>query len=173
VGGLAVQIRAELGLGVTALGAVVSGTFLVGAATAPFGGRLAYRRGARATSAAGVRISALARVAIALFARSGLFLAATLAVAGVAISVTDPGLAILLTRTVPPDRLGIAFGIKEASIPAAMLIAGVAVPVVALTAGWRWAFALGAVPLAVVAALRRHVPPHAPPVSGAAVAPEP
>jgi MFS family permease len=173
VGGLAVQIRAELGLSATALGAVVSGTFLVGAATAPFVGRLADRLGARATISAGIGISLLAMAAIALFARSGVLLAATLAVAGVAISITDPGLAILLTRTVPADRLGIAFGIKEASIPAAMLIAGVAVPVVALTAGWRWAFALGAVPLAVVVALRGHVPAHSPPASDTAVRPVP
>jgi predicted MFS family arabinose efflux permease len=158
VGGLAVQIRAELGIGASAIGAVVSATFLISAATAPLVGRAADRLGARTAVTSGLTLSVLVSAAIALFARSGWHLAAILAVSGVAIAITDPGLAILLTREVPPQRLGIAFGLKEASIPAAMLVAGLAVPLVALTAGWRWAFALGAVPLAVVVALRDRIP---------------
>ena len=44
----------------------------------------------------------------------------------------------------PPSRLGLSFGIKQAAIPIATLLAGVAVPTVALTVGWRWAYLIGA-----------------------------
>src|SRR5690606_11387157 len=47
---------------------------------------------------------------------------------------------------VPVQRQGLAFGVKEASIPAATLAAGIAVPTIALTVGWRWAFAIGLIP---------------------------
>jgi predicted MFS family arabinose efflux permease len=75
---------------------------------------------------------------------------AFLCVAGLAVAITDPGLAILVGRAVPPERQGLAFGIKEASIPAATLVAGIAVPAIALTVGWRWAFVAGVLPLAAI-----------------------
>jgi predicted MFS family arabinose efflux permease len=76
-----------------------------------------------------------------------------LCLSGLAVAVTDPGLAILVGRAVPPNQQGRAFGIKEASIPAATLAAGLAVPAIALTVGWRWAFAVGAIPVALIIAL--------------------
>ena len=46
VGGLAVQMRADLGLSPASLGAALTTGFVVGAASAPFGGRIADRLGA-------------------------------------------------------------------------------------------------------------------------------
>jgi len=76
-----------------------------------------------------------------------------LCLGGGAVALTDPGLAILVSRSIPMRRQGLAFGIKEASIPVATLVAGLAVPTIALTVGWRWAFAFGVVPLAAVVLL--------------------
>jgi len=45
---------------------------------------------------------------------------------------------------VPAHRMGLSFGVKQAAIPAATLLAGLAVPAVALTVGWRWAYGIGA-----------------------------
>ena len=45
----------------------------------------------------------------------------------------------------PPRRQGLSFGVKQAAIPVSTLLAGAAVPAVALTLGWRWAFVLAAV----------------------------
>jgi MFS family permease len=45
VGGLAVQVKADLGLTEAALGAAVTIGFVVGALSAPIGGRLADRIG--------------------------------------------------------------------------------------------------------------------------------
>jgi cyanate permease len=41
---------------------------------------------------------------------------------------------------VPKHRQGLSFGVKQSAIPIATLLAGAAIPTVALTVGWRWAF---------------------------------
>jgi cyanate permease len=51
---------------------------------------------------------------------------------------------LTLARYVPASRLGLSFGVKQAAIPLATLLSGAAVPLVALTVGWRWAYAIGA-----------------------------
>lgn len=153
VGGLAVQIRADLGLSPASLGAALTTGFVVGAVSAPFGGRIADRLGARSALLLGASLSGLALFGLGVFTDSWGGLAAFLAVAGLAVAITDPGLAILVNTTIERERHGVAFGLKEASIPAATLAAGVAVPAIALTIGWRWAFATGVVPLALVMTL--------------------
>lgn len=65
VGGLAVQIRADLGFSEAALGAAVSGALVIGACAAPIGGRLADRIGARAAVTCGSALSVAALAGIA------------------------------------------------------------------------------------------------------------
>lgn len=153
VGGLAVQIRQDLGFTEAALGAAVTIGFLAGALAAPFGGRFADYLGPRRAVQIGATMAAIALLGLGLAVDGWATLVIFLCIAGLGVAITDPALAILVDRTIPTERQGLAFGVKEASIPAATLIAGVAVPAIALTAGWRWAFALGAVPLIVVTSL--------------------
>lgn len=150
VGGLAVQIRAEMGFSEAALGAAVTGAFAAAALFAPIVGRLADRMGSRAAVATGSLMSVLALAGIGGVASSWWQLAVLLLLAGLAFAFTDPGLAILVVRTVPHRRQGLTFGVKEASIPTATLLAGLAVPLLAVTVGWRWAFLAGLAPMAVV-----------------------
>jgi MFS family permease len=76
-----------------------------------------------------------------------------LAVAGAANAVCQPAANLLIARSVPLRRQGVGFAIKQSAIPMATLLAGFAVPGLALTAGWRWAYvaaallALGTLPL--------------------------
>lgn len=153
VGGLAVQIRAELGLTEAELGGAVTAGFIVGALSAPFGGRIADRIGARSAIYLGSALSTASLIGLGTVARGWGAMVAFLALAGIAVAVTDPGLAILVNESVTARRHGLAFGMKEASIPAATLVAGIAVPAIALTVGWRWAFSLGILPLVVVTTL--------------------
>lgn len=153
VGGLAVQIKEEFGFSEAALGAAVTIGFVVGALTAPFGGRLADRIGPKTSLYLGSTLSVAALIGLGLFTTGWGPLVLFLCLAGMAVAVTDPGLAILVDRALPLARQGLAFGIKEASIPAATLAAGIAVPAIALTVGWRWAFAVGALPWIVVMVL--------------------
>lgn len=153
VGGLAVQIKEELGLTEAGLGAAVTIGFLAGAVTAPLGGRVADRIGPAWAVYVGCGIGVIALLGLGLLADGWAMLVAFLCVGGIAVALTDPGLAILVSHSIPPQRHGLAFGIKEASIPAATLVAGLAVPTVALTVGWRWAFLVAALPLGLVVGL--------------------
>ncbi|HKH75419.1 MAG TPA: MFS transporter, partial [Rubrobacteraceae bacterium] len=151
-GGLAVQIRVELGFGAGALGLLVAVFFAASALFSVVSGRVVERIG----SSRGMRLSALtgacSMTAVAVLADSWWGLVACLVFGGLGNAVSHPSTHLLLAREVSPDRQGLAFGIKQAAIPTATLLAGLAVPTLAVTAGWRWAFAVGAV-LALVVAL--------------------
>lgn len=67
-----------------------------------------------------------------------------LALGGVANSLAQIGTNGTLAQVVPRHRRGLAFGVKQAAIPAATLLAGFALPVVGLTLGWRASFAAAA-----------------------------
>jgi MFS family permease len=150
VGGLAVQIKEEFGFTEAALGAAVTVGFVVGALTAPIGGRLADHIGPRKSIYLGSSMSVVSLLGLGLLTNGWAAMVAFLCLAGVAVAITDPGLAILVGRAIPARSQGLAFGVKEASIPAATLAAGIAVPAIALTVGWRWAFTLGLLPWLVV-----------------------
>ncbi len=150
VGGLAVQIKGELGLSEAGLGSAVTIGFLAGALTAPIGGRLADHIGPKRSVYLGCLMCAAAMTGLAVLTNSWGVMVGFLCLGGVAVAMTDPGLAILVSRSIPAGRQGLAFGIKEASIPASTLLAGLAVPTIALTVGWRWAFLLAAIPLTLV-----------------------
>jgi MFS family permease len=150
VGALAVQIRMSLHFGVVALGAAISLYYLgAGVGSVP-SGRLAEAIG-------GVRVMRLAALSSALVlalmatVSSWASLLTLLLIAGMVSSATQPAANLFLARRIPSARQGVAFGIKQAAVPGAALAGGLAVPGLALTVGWRWAFAIGA-GLAVVAA---------------------
>lgn len=148
LGGLAVQIRATLGLSISQVGIGVAVFFLLSAAAATPAGNLVEKTGARR----GLHVASALSVA-------GLMgLAATptypwllffLGVGGIANAVGQVSSNLFLARQVPIDRQGFAFGLKQAAIPAATLLGGLAVPTVGLTVGWRWAF-FGAAILALL-----------------------
>jgi MFS family permease len=163
VGGLAVQVKADLGLSEAALGAAVTIGFVVGALSAPIGGRLADRIGPKTSIYVGSSLSVLALAGLGLFVDGWAPLVAFLCLAGLAVAITDPGLAILVNRAIPESKQGLAFGVKEASIPAATLAAGIAVPAIALTVGWRWGFAIGLLPWLIVITMLQSLRTDAPP----------
>jgi MFS family permease len=153
VGGLAVQIKDEFGFTEAILGAAVTIGFVAGALSAPIGGRLADRVGPRRSIYLGSSISVASLAGLGLFTDGWGIMVAFLCLAGVGVAIIDPGLAILVDRAIPVGRQGLAFGVKEASIPASTLAAGIAVPAIALTVGWRWSFAIGLLPWLVVITL--------------------
>lgn len=142
LGAVSFAVRADLGFSETGLGLAITISFLVAAVAATRTGRLVDRLGARRALLLGSAISAVALLLIAT-ATGWPQLAAGMALAGLGIATSEPGIATSLSRLVPPGRQGLAFGVKEAAIPGATLLAGIAVPAIALTVGWRWAFAGG------------------------------
>jgi len=144
LGGLAVQMQADLGFGASGLGAGVGAYFLASALGSAAAGRLVHRIGAVPAMRLGVLVAISSLLGIAGLARSTGVLMALLVVGGLANAVCQPGINDLLAREVPVDRQGIAFAIKQSAIPFGTLLGGLAVPLVALTVGWRWAYVAGA-----------------------------
>lgn len=144
-GALAVQVRADLGFDEAALGLTVAVFFGAGAAASAASGRLAERLGPSGSMRLAAAVGALSLGLVAAAARSLPVLLACLAVGGVGNALAQPATNLYLARTVGRDRLGLAFGVKQSAIPCATLLGGLAVPAVALTVGWRWAYAGAAV----------------------------
>ena len=145
VGTLAVQMRSTLHFSPSELGLVVGASY---AASALF----AIPSGSLAEQFSGVRMlrystiaGALALGLIATLVQSWPELAAALILAGAASASGQTASNLFLARRIEPGHQGLAFGIKQAAVPLAFLLGGLAVPVIALTVGWRWAFAAAAV----------------------------
>jgi len=152
-GAQAVQMGAELGFGPSALGAIIAGTFGVAAAASMAGGRLADRLGGAPVMRAACLVAAASTLAVAILAGDVRALAVAVVASGLANGVGQPAANVLLARAVAPGRQGMAFGVKQAATPAAVMLAGLAVPGLALTVGWRWSFLLAGGLAFVVAAL--------------------
>ena len=151
-GGLAVQVRGDMGFGEAALGLAVAVFFVASSVLSALMGRIVERIGAHRGMRLAAAGSAAALLGVALLARSWGGLVACLLLGGLANAISHPATHLYLAREVPAGRQGLSFGIKQSAIPAATLLAGLAVPAVALTFGWRWAFAGGAA-LALAVAL--------------------
>jgi predicted MFS family arabinose efflux permease len=149
LGALSGLIRDDLGLDEAAIGAAVTVLFVVVGLTATSLGRLTERIGAGRALHLGVAVCGLATASIGAFASSFWHIALALAVVGIGLGAIDTGAARAFAEGIPPGRQGSAFGLKEASVPGASLLAGVALPTLGVVLGWRGTF-VGAL---VVAAL--------------------
>jgi len=149
----AVEVQRDLGFGRAQLGWCVSAYFLASSAASAVAGGYLERAGPAGGMRASAAATAAVLVAIATVAGSWVHLALLLALAGVANAVAQVGSNLLLAEGVPPGRRGLAFGLKQAAVPLGSLLAGLALPAVALTVGWRWGFA-GVAGIAVAAAAR-------------------
>jgi predicted MFS family arabinose efflux permease len=96
-------------------------------------------------SRCGIGLASISLLGIAVAARSLWSLVAILTLGAGANAAGQLASNTSLARHVPPRRQGLSFGVKQTAIPVSTLLAGLAVPVVALTWGWRWAFVLAAV----------------------------
>lgn len=151
-GGLVVQIRSELDFGSAALGLAVAVFFISASLASVVMGRVVEKIGAHRSMRLSAVASAASLLGVALFAGSWEGLVVCLVLGGLANAVAQPATNLSLARGVPAGRQGVSFGIKQAAIPTATLLAGLAVPGIAVTLGWRWAFAGGAA-LALLIAL--------------------
>ncbi|WP_346537083.1 MFS transporter [Micromonospora sp. DPT] len=154
VGGLAVQMGDDLGFSPAGLGLAVSVYFGISALASVPSGRLVERYGPAVVARAGILLAAGCLFAIAVLARSYPVLVVLLGLSAAANALGQLASNAALARHVPARRQGLSFGVKQAAIPVSTLLAGAAVPTIALTAGWRWAFvAAGAAALAALPAV--------------------
>ncbi|WP_226364639.1 MFS transporter [Pseudonocardia sp. ICBG162] len=144
-GALSVQLSRDLAFDPSGLGLVVALYFGVSALCSLPVGMVVERVGSRVTSRIAVVGAAVLMAALALGARSYVALVVLLLCGAWCNVMGQLSSNLTLAHSVPAHRLGLSFGVKQAAIPAATLLAGLAVPAVALTVGWRWAYGIGAV----------------------------
>ena len=149
--GMAVQIRVDVDMSLTALGVAI-GVFFGSAAlaSAPMGAlveRWGWSRGLRIAAL----LAATSLAATGWLAQSAAGFTAIFVLGGVAVAMGHPAANLAVARCVPSHRHGLFYGLKHAAVPMSTLLGGLAVPAVALTVGWRWAFLGGAV-LALITA---------------------
>lgn len=147
-GVMGVQIGRGFGIPAASTAVLVS-AFALGAiiSSAPFGrrvGQWGIRNCLRIAS-----LTAAAALIIAALSPAPWMLALAMFLAGLANGLGQPAANALIAAQLPTHRHGIAYAAKQSGVPLATLLAGLAVPLVALTVGWRWAFVM-AVSLAVL-----------------------
>lgn len=142
-GAMAVQLSRDLAFDPSGLGLVVALYFGVSALCSLPVGMVVERAGSRVTSRIAVVGAAVLMAALALGARSYVTLVVLLLCGAWCNVMGQLSSNLTLARSVPAHRMGLSFGVKQAAIPAATLLAGLAVPAVALTVGWRWAYGIG------------------------------
>lgn len=145
VAALAPEIRASLHFGVTAFGSVVALYYLSAALGSLPLSRLVEAVGATRALRGGGVVTAVLLLLVAVLARGVISLAVLMALAGLVSAAIQPATNLFLIRRIPAGRRGLAFGLKQAAVPLAVVLSGLAVPALALTLGWRWAFAIVAV----------------------------
>jgi MFS family permease len=140
-GALSGPIGEELGFGPAAAGLAITGFFVAAGVAAVPMARLTSRLGVRVAMRAGIAVSGAGCLLLATAARSWWHLAVLLVLVGSVVGLVDTAAAGAFAGTIRRARQGLAFGVKEASVPIASMIAGVSVPLAAAWWGWRAAFA--------------------------------
>jgi predicted MFS family arabinose efflux permease len=166
-GAMAVEVAHDLGFGTVGIGGAVATFFGTMALASIHLGRLVDRLGATVSLRIAVVAAALAALGNATANTRWLTLAGWLVLSGLAAALAQPAANRLLVNRIRADRLGTAFGLKQSAPPLASMLAGLSVPAIALTVGWRWAFGLTALAAALIGLAVRALPrPATPPVSG-------
>lgn len=163
VSAIAVQLAQDMGLGIGGVGAATALFFGAAAMTSAPLAWLIGRIGAPTALRLGALVTAVCSLGLAM-APTVEWLLVGVGLAGVANSLAQPASNVIVVTLVPPDRRAFAFAAKQASVPGATLLAGLAVPTVALSIGWRWVFVLAVVLAVGAAAVTRWLPDSAMPV---------
>lgn len=145
VGALSERIGDDLRFGAGGTGAVVATFFVASGAGAVPSAMLTGRIGASSAVRLGLVLSAGAALATAVWVESFWQLLITMAVGGSVVGLVDTGGARIISDLVRDRRHGVAFGLKEASVPAASMIAGASIPAISDRLSWRAVFVAGAV----------------------------
>ncbi|MES1926060.1 MFS transporter [Salinisphaera sp. T31B1] len=150
VGALGLQLSEDIGVSVSALGIASAAFFGAGALASSLAGRVAATCGVRTTMRAALVAVIVVLLYLAFGVQSLFGLVVILAIGGIANALAQPSVNLYLAERISRSRQGTAYGIKQSAIPVAGMLAGLTVPAIGLTIGWRWAFALFIIPPAVL-----------------------
>lgn len=143
-GALGIFVARELQLDKTALAVALAVGYATAGVASPIAGRLTEWLEPRLVLRFGLSLAAVSLLGVALAARSWRALVGALAVGGGANAFTQVATNTLLFEGVRDNRHGVAFAAKQCAIFIGTALAGLSVPAIALTIGWRWAYAIAA-----------------------------
>ncbi len=171
-GVLAVEILPELGFDEASLGVAIGGFFVISALGSVAMGGVADRWGWAPAMRAAAAVSAVVMLGVAFLAHSWVSFAALISLGGLTMAVGNPAVNLAIASEIPSRRQGFVFGIKHSAVPAAALLSGLALPLFALTIGWRPVFAgAGVLAAAAVFVVPATSPEGAPASSARSAAP--
>ncbi|UYQ73101.1 MFS transporter [Pelagibacterium flavum] len=153
LGSLSPLIMADVGIDAFGLGMGVGLFYAAAALGSALLAPLADRADAWKVTRYCLLAVAIAGLAIATLGSAAWIIFAGLLVSGLTNGVIQPATNVVVSRFVPAARQGLAFGIKQSSIPLATMLGGFAVPVIGVSLGWKWAYAIAALTALLVAAL--------------------
>lgn len=145
LGALFVDVSNDLHAPSWSLGVLVALFWSAAAGASGFAGILDERLGSRRLTLFSLGLAAAASTGFALSFGVWQALIAWTVIGGAASGIQHPATNTLIAFNVGVRRRGLAFGLKQSAVPFATLVAGLAIPFVALTFGWRWAFGAAAV----------------------------
>lgn len=145
IGGLETFALPALDVSRQLLGIAVASFFAASAVSSYFGGHLSDRMLPRQGMILAATLSVIAALSIATWVDSSATLIVALSLAGASNGLGHPASNSAIAVNVPERRRALALGMKQAAIPMTSVLAGLSVPIFALTVGWRWSFAAVAV----------------------------
>jgi MFS family permease len=144
------QLEREIGFGVGRLGLATAAFFGSAALAANPAGRVVAKVGPGRSLRIGSLLTLVSCV-IAGTAMTWWVLPLATAVGGAGNGLIQVASNMAIFDGVAVRRQGLGFGAKQASVPAASVLAGISLPAIGLIFGWRWVFALaGLIALALV-----------------------
>jgi MFS family permease len=141
---LAPRIRTDFAFGDSTLGLAVALFYVVSASGSVPAGRLVDRVGAARGMSLAAASTAASCLGIVALAQSAASLTALMLIGGIGNALGGPSVSALLKREVAVHRHGLAFGAQQGGAPMGAVLAGLALPAVAIPFGWRWAFVVAA-----------------------------
>ncbi len=161
-GALVVLIRRDIAFTDPQVGLTISAYFFAFTVSSIPGGKIADRMGPRSGMLFTATVNTAVLVGVGTLATSWWHLFGFLLLGGAAAGIGMPSSNLVVARLVPVARQGVAFGVKQTAAPTAGVLSGLAVPLLGLTFGWRWAFiGIGLVLGSTVAlTVRGTIPPH-------------
>ncbi|MGH2985977.1 MAG: MFS transporter [Solirubrobacterales bacterium] len=139
---LAPEMGREFAFGAAALGISIGSYFAVSSVASSPAGRLVARTDTTSGIRLTIALTVICSLGVAGFVESTPALVMVLVIGGLANAVSGPAASALLTRELDASRQGAGYGALTAGAPAASLLAGLALPLVAEPLGWRVAFVL-------------------------------
>jgi MFS family permease len=145
IGALFVQLQGDVHAPAWVLGFSVAAYWAAAAVVSMLSGRVISRIGSRRATIVTISVAIVSLLGSATLVTSWPLLVFWAVVGGAGNGLGHPASNHLITLRVNPAKAATALGIKQAAVPFAAFIAGLTVPILALTVGWQWGFGAAAI----------------------------